>query len=379
MRLAILTSHPIQYHAPLFREIARRIDCHVFYAHRATPEQQASAGFDAAFEWDVDLTSGYANSFLNNIADRPSVERFAGCDTPEIGERLRDGRFDALLVTGWGQKSSLQGIWAAKRAGLPVMVRGDSQLDTPRSGLKRAGKSLAYPIFLSAFDAALYVGVRSKAYYRHYRYPEPRLFFSPHCVDNQWFAERATPAARQALRTEIGAAPDEPIVLFAGKLQALKRPVDVVEAAAQARTRPRVMVAGSGAMAAEMQARAHALGVKMDMLGFRNQSQMPAVYAAADVLMLSSDWETWGLVCNEALACGRPILVSSSVGCGDDLAADEMAGARYPTGDAAQAAQALDRLFHSPPTPAAIAARIGRYSLAAAADGVLAALESVKR
>src|SRR5690349_5865821 len=111
-RLAVLTSHPIQYYAPLFRELAGRFDLHVFFAHRATPEEQAAAGFGVPFEWDVDLLSGYPHSFLKNVAQDPGTGRFSGCDTPEIGARLREGGFAALLLTGWNLKSFLQGLIA---------------------------------------------------------------------------------------------------------------------------------------------------------------------------------------------------------------------------------------------------------------------------
>jgi hypothetical protein len=92
-RLAILTSHPIQYYGPLFRELAKSVDLHVFFSHRATPEQQGWAGFSTAFEWDVDITSGYAHSFLQNVARRPGTDHFFGCDTPGIGQHLRQGKF----------------------------------------------------------------------------------------------------------------------------------------------------------------------------------------------------------------------------------------------------------------------------------------------
>ncbi len=116
MRLAILTTHPIQYYGPLFRELARRLDLEVLFAHRASPEDQARAGFGHAFDWDVDVTGGYAHAFLSNAARRPGVDSFRGCDTPEIGERLAGGRYDALLLTGWGSKTYLQGMLAAKRS-----------------------------------------------------------------------------------------------------------------------------------------------------------------------------------------------------------------------------------------------------------------------
>ncbi|MFN3523666.1 MAG: glycosyltransferase family 4 protein [Phenylobacterium sp.] len=382
MRLAVVTSHPIQYYAPLFRTLAERLDLHVFFAHRATPEQQAAAGFGTAFDWDVDLASGYAHSFLRNVAADPGPHHFAGCDTPEVGARLAEGRFDAVLLLGWHLKSLLQALLAAKRQGLPAMVRGDSQLQTPRSPLKRLVKEAAYPVFLRRFDAALYVGARSRAYYEHYRYPAERLFFSPHCVDNAFFAERATPQARADLRARLGVAPQTPLVLFAGKLIDVKRPLDVVEAVARLRAQgvpAEVMVAGSGALEGPMRERAARLATPLHLLGFQNQSAMPAVYGASDVLVLPSASETWGLVCNEALACGRPIVVSSGVGCAEDLAGEGPAGRVYPVGEVPALADALGATFAGPPAAAAAVERAARYSLAAAADGVLAAVRAVGR
>lgn len=380
-RLAILTSHPIQYYAPLFREIARRFDTKVFFAHDATAEQQAAAGFGHAFRWDVDLLGGYDSEFLPNVARNPGAGHFSGCDTPTVAARLRAGRFDALLVTGWHLKSYVQGIAAARRLGIAVMARGDSQLETPRSFVRRAVKEAAYPALLRVLDAALYVGARNHAYYQHYRYPESRLFFSPHCVDTERFAAGAGDSARRALRAELGIPMDEKVVLFAGKLVPFKRPLDVIEAAAIVRREgvpASVAVAGSGELEGEMRARADALSVPLHWLGFRNQSAMPAVYAAADVLVLpSTGRETWGLVCNEALACGTPVVVSDAVGCAPDLAADGMAGGVFPAGDTVALSRVLASVLRDPPPPGAIARRSARYSVAAAADGVGQALAHV--
>ncbi|MCU1625047.1 MAG: glycosyltransferase [Frankiales bacterium] len=378
MRLAIVTSHPIQYYGPLFRELARRLEVEVFFAHKATPAQQAAAGFGAAFEWDVDLTSGYPHRFLANVARDPGVHRFAGCDTPEIGAHLRSGGFDALLVFGWHLKSSVQAILAAKRLGIPVMVRGDSQIETPRSLPKRLVKSLGYPLLLRVFNAALYVGRRSRAYYAHYRYPAERLFFSPHCVDTEWFASRATPQARDSVRTGLGIAPTTAVVLFAGKLLPFKRPLDVAEAIGRLRSAGQdvqMMVAGSGPLQAELEARCAALEVPLHLLGFRNQTEMPPAYAAADALMLPSDGrETWGLVCNEAIACGTPIVVCEAIGCAQDLAVEGRAGRAFPLGDIAAAAEALGQTLREPPSREALRAVSRAHGLAAAADGIMAAL-----
>jgi glycosyltransferase involved in cell wall biosynthesis len=377
-RLAVLTSHPIQYYAPLFRELARRFDVHVFFAHRATAEQQAAAGFGVAFDWDVDLLSGYAHSFLRNVSARPGTDRFSGCDTPEIGARLKEGGFDALLVMGWNLKSFLQGVFAAKRLGIPVMVRGDSHLATPRSSLKRRTKQLAYPVFLRLFDAALYVGSRNRMYFEHYRYPRDRLFFSPHCVDTKWYGARATAVAGAALRAGLGIGAETKIVLFAGKLMPFKRPLDVIAAVAALRAQDwpiHIMVAGAGDLAGEMTRTAASEGVPLSMLGFCNQSEMPAVYAAADCLVLPSNArETWGLVANEALACTRPVVLSEACGAAPDLAADGHAGRVFPMGDVPALAATLASLLGNPPAPEAIAAKSRSFSVEAAADGIALAI-----
>lgn len=380
-RLAILASHPVQYYAPLFRTLAQRLDLHVFYAHNATAAQQAAAGFGEAFSWDIDLTSGYDSQFLRNVAPQPATDQFAGCDTPEIGELLEAGRFTCVLALGWHLKSMLQGIFAAKRRRLPVLVRGDSQLGTPRSRVKTEIKRLAYPLLLRAFDGALYVGERNRDYFRHYAYPEAQLFHSPHCIDTERFALAATTESRQRLRARLGIGEREAVLLFAGKLIPFKRPLDLVDAVALLRRdgrNARVLVAGSGQLEPDLTKRAAELGVTIDLLGFQNQSEMPAAYAAADLLALpSTARETWGLVCNEALASGTPIIVSDQAGCAPDLARDGRVGRSYAMGDVAALAKACAATLSDMPSGAEIEAVSDASSLERAADGIVAAVNAV--
>jgi glycosyltransferase involved in cell wall biosynthesis len=274
----------------------------------------------------------------------------------------------------------IQGIIAAKRLGLPVLVRGDSQLATPRSQLKKWLKAVAYPILLRAFDAALYVGRNNQAYWRHYGYPESRLFFSPHCIETTRFAAGATSDARNAVRDRLGIAPSEFVVLFAGKLVPFKRTLDIVPAIAEVRAAGRncrLLVAGSGPLEADLIALTKTHNVPLDLLGFQNQSQMPAAYAASDVLVLPSDGrETWGLVANEALASGKPIIVSSSVGCAPDLTANGKCGQVFAMGDTAALAKALLSVLDTPTDLASIAKMSDDHSLARAVEGIHSALLS---
>jgi len=380
MRLGVLASHPIQYHAPVFRELARRCDLAVFFAHRQTPQGQAAAGFGVPFEWDVDVLSGYEHRFLRNVAASPGTTSFAGCDTPGIAEAITSGRFDAFLVTGWNLKSYWQAVRACRHEGIPVMVRGDSQLVTRRGIVKRAAKRIVYPWLLRRFDRCLYVGRRSREYYEHYGVAESKLAFSPHCVDNEYFGARGTAVAGKMWRAAHRIAPDRPVALFAGKLVGGKRPADFLRAMAASGSapsaRPLAVVAGEGELRPMLEALARSQVVDALFVGFRNQSQLPEIYSAADLLCLPSDGETWGLVVNEAMACGTPAVVSDACGCAPDLIDEGRTGHVFATGDVAALADALARTFslkRSMVARRAIADKLAVYSVPNAAEGILRA------
>lgn len=365
-RIGFLVSHPIQYYAPIFRELARRCDLTVFFAHRQTAEQQARAGFGVAFDWDVDLLSGYDSRFLVNVARRPSTDRFTGCDTPGVADEIARGRFDAFVVPGWALRSYLQAVRACRRLGVSVLVRGDAQLGMQRNSAVRIAKALAFPHLLRRFDGFLYVGQRNREYLLHYGVPAQRLFFSPHCVDNDAFA-----AASSAIHRPHG----RRRVLFVGKLIGRKHPADLLHAVARLRDKPvQISFAGAGELESELRNIAAASSVDADFIGFVNQSELPGVYASADVLVLPSDGqETWGLVVNEAMACGIAAVVSDVVGCGPDLIDPGQTGATFPFGDVSALASAIESVLALDPeqTRRHLAAKMALYSPARSAAAVV--------
>jgi len=384
-KLGVLASHPIQYQAPLFRELARRFNLTVFFAHRQTAADQARADFGVEFEWDVDLLSGYAHEFLPNRSRRPDVSRFTGCDTPEIMERIKGGGFDASLVTGWYLRSHWQAIRACRRSRVPVMVRGDSTLLARRSWPRRLLGGVVRRRIVRQFDALLYVGVRNREFLERSGARKGALYFSPHCVDNDWFRERAIRArpGRDAVRQVLAGSAGGAIVLFVGKLTETKRPLDLVAAAAMLRGRGlglAIAFVGTGPLEGELRELASERSVAVTLLGFRNQTELPAIYSAADLLVLPSKSESWGLVVNEAMACGTQAVTSEAVGCAPDLILPGKTGELHAPEDVPGLAAALERaLSHCTSWSAAVAERVSHYSVAAAADGVERAVERVRR
>jgi glycosyltransferase involved in cell wall biosynthesis len=183
------------------------------------------------------------------------------------------------------------------------------------------------------------------------------VYLTPYVIDTEFFRERALASDRTSTRREWGVPKDSFVALFVGKFAPWKRPGDLLEAVARV---PGVwaVLAGEGALRAELESRATALGIaeRVRILGFVQQTKLPAIYAAADVLVLPSESEPFGLVVNEMFAAGHPAIVSSACGSAGDLVTDGETGFVIDVGDVGGYAQALGRLAQDP----MLAARLGK-------------------
>lgn len=383
MQIGILLSHPIQYYSPWFRGLSERVDLQVYYAHRQSPQQQAAAGFGVPFEWDIDLLAGYQHCFLRNVAAKPNVNTFSGCDTPEIDRKIAEGNFDAFIVCGWYLKCYWQAVSACGKAHIPVLLRGDSQLATPRSALKRGLKWIAYPRLLKRFQGFLAVGQHFAKYLRHYGVDEKRIFFVPHFVDNEWFAQRAATCVteRDTLRAKWGFGYSDFLALFAGKLIPEKNPLEFVSAVERAARREASIhgvIVGTGPLEEQTRSLASSLASPVHFAGFRNQTEMPSCYIASDVLALTSRSETWGLVVNEAFACSRPAIVSDVCGCAADLIDEGSTGFTYRSGDRDDLALKFLRLKQLKSSgqnfATAVRAKVARYDVSVAVTNTIDAI-----
>lgn len=319
LRLAIVTTHPIQYYAPLFRALAQQnaLDPQVFYTWSQTPTQDRfDPGFGRAVEWDIPLLEGYAHRFVANVAKRPG-----------LNTEIAAWQADALLVFGWNLHAHL-GAMRHFKGRVPVFFRGDSTLLDPRPWWRNALRRAALTWVYRHVDVAIAVGANNGDYYRWCGLPTNRIEFAPHSVDVRRFAaadEQQTARAAQ-LRRQLGIDPNALVFLFAGKLQKKKSPDLLVEAFVRlARERGadallHLVIVGNGELETALKERAAATS-QIHFLPFQNQSAMPAVYRLGDVFILPSGGpgETWGLALNEAMASGRPIIASSRVGGARDL------------------------------------------------------------
>ena len=384
MRLGIVTSHPIQYQAPLFRAVAEKTNLHVFFAHRATADNQSEAEFGVPFHWDVDLIGGFSNSFLVNLSKEPGITRYRGCDTPDVGAQIASRKIDAVLVYGWHLKTYIQAVKSCRRLGIPVIVRTDSYLHGARSLPLRIAKAAYYPIFLRQFDYFAPTGRHAVNYLKHYRVSPLKMKVVPYCIDIEWFSKSAAISRKEraGVRADWGITNDDMALLFAGKLVPRKRPFDLLEACRLLRNRGIPVTAifvGAGPLERELRQQATVNNIPARFLGFKNQSQMPECYSAADILILPSAVDTWGLVVNEAFACGLPAIVSDKVGCAPDMIREGLTGRVVPVGDSQRLADAIEEFsgkMHDRSVIQALEEMSETYSPQRSAEALIAAAEA---
>jgi glycosyltransferase involved in cell wall biosynthesis len=359
IRLAYFVSHPIQYQAPLLRRIAQEpdIDLTVFFSSDLSVRGYKDSGFGVHVQWDVPLLEGYKYEFLPRIADGDHIG-FAKPLNWGIFDRLRKGRFDAVWVFGYRSLASLQAIVAARLLRIPVILRAESNLhDHIRSRAVHAAKRALFAFLHNSVACVVPIGKKNRTYWEHYFGKDFPSFTMPYAVDNDFFQRRAREAApqRESFRRELGLESGRPVVLYASKLQTRKRCIDLVDAYIRLAPAPGVdpsaylLIVGDGEERANLEARVRESGLSsIRFLGFRNQSELPRIYDLCDVFVLPSYNETWGLIVNEVMNAGRPVVVTDQVGCQPDLVHDGVNGFVYPAFNVDALSQCLRRLIEDP-------------------------------
>jgi len=370
--LAIITSHPIQYQAPLWRALARdgRVPFEVWFLtpHAVLPAYDPE--FGKSFAWDVDLLEGYPHRFLD-VQPNWRLDSFGGIRMQrDWATELRVHGVTSIWLEGWRFSTLWKAAASAHHAGIQVWLRGESHDLGPEAWSRRLWKRFALGWLFRRVDHFLSIGSANHRFYLNHGVAESKLADAPYCVDNEHFARIAADLRqrREEFRHRWSIADEAYCVLFCGKLISKKRPLDLLAAAQlspELAGRPvHLLFAGDGELARQVREALIATPtLHGNVTGFLNQTEIPTVFAAADCLVLPSDYgETWGLVVNEALASGLPVIVSDRCGCATDLAAPLGKAHVFPCGDVRALADSLQRVAHHPPSPDVMRVLVEKYN-----------------
>jgi glycosyltransferase involved in cell wall biosynthesis len=382
--VAVLTSHPIQYNAPLFKRLAEspELDLTVLYSSTlgTALSDKRMLNFDQAVVWDIDLLGGYRWKLLRNPLPAHPQRRWSFV-SPQVFTELASRRYDVLISFGWAYPVDWLSFFTARLLGIPFLLYGDTDVRDPGSSRTRTIRSVAMSWLCQHASGALYTGTFNRDFYiRHGMSPE-RLWFSPWAVDNERFASRDREKARASLGLDDGVC----YFLFVGTLVPRKCPDLLVSAVADLQGKGHsvgLILAGSGPMEADLrQEVVERRMTDVHFLGFVNQSQMPLVYAAGDVFVLPSHRDPRGTVINEAMAAGLPVIVSSGTGVWGpgDLVEHGREGLVFPSGELSPLRDAclhLTDLRARADMGRAASARIERWGYGTAVAGWWAAINA---
>lgn len=324
-RLAILASHPIQYFTPVYRLLAAQadLDVRVFFCSDFGVANRYDKQFDRVLRWDWDQLSGYDHVFLKNISPvRDTFNPMHAINPGAFGRLL--GSYDAVWMNGYMYPSNWLALAAVSIRRARLLLRSELRLDRGRVA-RRSDPVRDWVVrkWITWSDALLYIGSANRDAYLHYGADERKLHFAPYSVDVHRYADPKLQDAslKLDLRRQLGIPGDAIVMLYAGKLVPRKHPERLLDVAEwTASRRGHVVMVGSGPLEVSLRAEATRRRItNITWLGFVNQSQLPRTYAVADVFVMPSELEPWGLVLNEAMAAGLAPIASRDVGATLDL------------------------------------------------------------
>lgn len=346
-KLAIITTHPVQYNVPwLIRLAEKGVDAKVFYTYEQSSNGEIyDTGFGKDIKWDIPLLEGYAYEFVPNTARRPGLDRFMGIVNPTLTSRIEAWRPDAVLVIGWNYSSHLH-CMRHFHGRIPVYFRGDSVLLHEKTGVRKLARRIFLTWVYQHVDCAFYVGTNNRSYYLRHGLRSRQLVFSPQAIDIDRFSEPDEVYSRQAeaMKKELGIPAGNLTVLYAGKMTRVKNPAFMLHLAKACAGMPvSFIMVGDGQLKDEIMRQAAGLS-NVFFMDFQNQSVMPSVYRMGDVYIMPSVSETWGMGVNEAMACRRPVMASEHVGCVADLLLENKTGITFRLDDVGKCVDFLRRM-----------------------------------
>jgi glycosyltransferase involved in cell wall biosynthesis len=341
--VTVVIDHPAQHFTRALQLLSAEPGVQVHVCYWSAAERVRDAGFARSVSWDVDLLTGYPWRAPEPGRSVPGRIRWL------VGQ-LRARRPQVLICYGWASPIARLALLYGTLARIPVVLYGDTTWQhSAAQGRHRVLRALVLRVLMRASAGAISTGAFNREFYISCGM-DPRHIWPGVCpADTELFG-----MARAMSRTPPGAGPTPLRIGFAGKLIARKGVDELLRAAAllPAARDWSVTVVGDGPLRPELQALAAELGLaeRVTFRGFANTTEMPALLAAFDVMVVPSRWDMRALVTIEAMAAGAAVIVSdaTAVWGPGDLVEDGVSGLVYRSGDPAALGRQLGRLLEDP-------------------------------
>ncbi len=343
-RVAILVSVPTPYREPLFERLARSpgYDIRVLYSRDHQPNQA----------WRLDPPRFSTRVLWNAVPARWHGRFLIGGINPGVRRELRRFRPDAVIIYGYNTATTLLALHWADKHRVPVLMRSDSNVleEEGKPPLMLAFKRLYLNWVTQRVSGFLSVGTANSQYWMRYGAKPENIFLARYAVDNDHFRSQAARhrTCREQIRNENGWR-EHYLLLYVGRLAPVKGIdvlIEAVRCLSQARPDIGLLIVGEGPERMALESRARSLP-QIHFLGFKDLEFLPKFYGVSDLFVLPSVREPWGLVVNEAMASGLPVIATHKSGAAQDLIIEGKNGFLVPHNHTAALASAIDQACQS--------------------------------
>lgn len=319
-RLAVVMSHPTQHFVPVYRALAanKDVQLQVFYLASNGVQATQDPEFGRTVQWDIPMTKGYPHTFVgqNKVLKKFSLTEM---DYRQINLALADFQPELVWLHGYASLANWR-VVMAKPCNTAIVYTSDSNLADPRKPFRRFWKTAVVKTFFNRCDHFLSISDANRRYLKHYNVDSRKINDAPFPIDMAYWAKargQLPENSSSRLRQKLSIATDATVFLFAGKLVAHKRAIDVVRAMLEIRhENVHAVIVGSGPEQANLRQELdlHGLDSRVTMVGFINQTELPRYFDACDVLVFPSSREPYGAIAAEVLPFALPIIATDNIG-----------------------------------------------------------------
>ena len=375
-KLVIVTEIIAPYRIPVFNALAARkeIDLHLVFLSEndATLRQWRVYKDEIKFQFEVLPSWRHRFGRYNVLLNRGVLS---------VLNRIRP---DVVLCGGYSYLASWESAGWARVHRVPLLLWSESTALDRRRRYRTV--EFMKKRFLNLCRAFVVPGKSALHYLQDLGIPDNRIFTAPNAVDSELFAALAAHASREEFKVRARRCLPLRYFLYVGRFVRAKGVFDLVEAYAQLddeiRAKVGLVFVGDGADRSVLIKQASGITAGTILFpGFVQREGLPEFYALADALIFPTHTDTWGLVVNEAMSCGLPIIATSVAGCVADLVQDSSNGFVVPPQDPSRLGAAMARLACDSELRIEMGSRsrerVEAYSPAAWAEGLVKVVESV--
>ena len=342
-RLVILTEIISPYRIPLFNALAQHaeVDLHVIFLAETDPNLRQWRIPKREIEFSYEVLPSW----------RRRVGRYNALLNRGVGRALSKSAPEVILCGGYNYVASWQSLLWARIHEIPFFLWSESNLQDLRRG--HALVEFLKTEFLNKCSGFVVPGRSALEYLRVHQINEEAVFVAPNAVDNDFFSAAAAAARQDAARWRRELVLPERYFLFVGRLVREKGVFELLSAYAKLdesmRRQVGLVFVGDGAVRAQLELQVASVEPGLiRFAGFAQQEQLAIYYALAEMVILPTYTDTWGLVVNEAMACGLPVVVSQIAGCAADLVKESWNGLLVAPKDVAALTSAMRGLADQP-------------------------------